>query len=61
MKEITIKFYKNDGTLITDITGNWACMIDANFTGLVDFNCTSVYDSNILSSMALMYGVQVRQ
>lgn len=60
-REITIKFYKNDGTLVTDISGNWACMIDANFTGLVDFNCTSVYDSNILSSMALMYGVQMIQ
>ena len=60
-REITIKFYKNDGTLITDITGDWSCMIDANFTGLVDFNCTSVYDSNVLSNMAIMYSAQMKQ
>ena len=60
-REITIKFYKNDGTLVTDITGDWSCMIDANFTGLVDFNCTSVYDSNVLSSMAIMYSAQMKQ
>ena len=60
-REITIKFYKVNGELISDITGNWSCMIDANFTGLVDFNCTSVYDSNILSSMALMYNVHMKQ
>ena len=60
-REITIKFYKPTGELVSDITGNWSCMIDANFTGLVNFNCTSVYDSNILSSMALMYNVKVKQ
>ena len=60
-REITIKFYKVNGELISDITGNWRCMIDANFTGLVDFNCTSVYDSNILSSMALMYSATMKQ
>lgn len=60
-REVTIKFYKSTGELVTDITGNWACMIDANFTGLVNFNCTSIYDANILSSMALMYNVKMKQ
>ena len=59
-REITIKFYKTDGTLIEDITGNWACMINADFSGLVDFNCTSIYDSSILSSMALMYSADIK-
>ena len=60
-REITIKFYKANGDLVTDITGDWSCMIDANFTGLVDFNCTSIYDSNVLSSMAIMYSAQMKQ
>ena len=60
-REIIIKFYKADGQQITDITGNWSCMIDVNFTGLVNFNCTSVYDTNILSSMAMMYSAHMKQ
>lgn len=60
-REITVKFYKPTGELVSDITGNWSCMINANFSGLVDFNAISIYDENILSSMALMYSATMKQ
>lgn len=60
-REITVKFYKPTGELVSDITGNWSCMINANFSGLVDFNALSIYDENILSSMALMYSATMKQ
>lgn len=60
-REITVKFYKPTGELVADITGNWSCMINANFTGLVNFNATSTYDESILSSMALMYSATMKQ
>lgn len=60
-REITVKFYKPTGELVSDITGNWSCMINANFSGLVDFNAVSIYDENILSSMALMYSATMKQ
>lgn len=59
-REITIKFYKEDNTLITDITGNWSCMISTDFTGKVDFNSTSVYDENILSSSAILFSATLK-
>ena len=60
-REITIKFYKKDGTLIENITGNWSCMVNADFRGLVNFNCISKYDSSILSSMAIMYSANMKE
>ena len=59
-REITIKFYKNDGSLVTDIAENWSCMVDCNFRGLCNFNVLSVYDSDILSSSAFMFNAMMK-
>ena len=59
-REIIMKFYKPDGTLITDISGNWNTMVDVNYRGLVNFNALTVYDENILSSMALMFTANMK-
>ena len=44
-----------------EITGNWSCMINADFRGLVHFDCITKYDSSILSSTAIMYSANMKE
>lgn len=60
-REITMQFYRTDGSLITDITGNWNTMVDVNYRGLVNFNAVTVYDENILPSMAILFNAKMKK